>query len=217
MAFLFGGAKPVDPKQQMRQVDRGLKKSGRELEREIKKLQMDEKKTLAEIKKLASQGQQGAAKMMAKQVVMNRKQQEKLYKGRAQLNGVSNMAKSAQASQAMMKGMATATQAMSMANAQMNPAEMSRMAMEFERQSAQMEMSQEMMEEAMDSALAGSEEEEEADEVVDAVFEELNIDKFSGMSAVPTGPVESAAVAEEEDDEVDQMMARLAALKGSAA
>ena len=36
---------------------------------------------------------QGAAKMMAKQVVMNRKQQEKLYKGRAQLNGVSNMAK----------------------------------------------------------------------------------------------------------------------------
>jgi hypothetical protein len=32
-----------------------------------------------------------------------------------------------------------------MANAQMNPAEMSRMAMEFERQSAQMEMSQEMM------------------------------------------------------------------------
>lgn len=107
----------------MRQVDRGLKKSGRELEREIRKLQMDEKKTLAEIKKLASQGQQvrlrltevgavlrcvlaavvavartgsgfqGAAKMMAKQVVQNRKQQEKLYKGRAQLNGVSNMAK----------------------------------------------------------------------------------------------------------------------------
>jgi charged multivesicular body protein 2A len=99
----------------MREVDRGLKKSGRELEREIRKLQMQEKKTLAEIKKLASQGQQvgalqyatthpqnqltrrlcwqSAAKMMAKQVVQNRKQQEKLYKGRAQLNGVSNMAK----------------------------------------------------------------------------------------------------------------------------
>ncbi len=49
---------PCCAAEQMRQVDRGLKKSGRELEREIKKLQMDEKKTLAEIKKLASQGQQ---------------------------------------------------------------------------------------------------------------------------------------------------------------
>jgi division protein CdvB (Snf7/Vps24/ESCRT-III family) len=144
MAFLFGG-KPPDPKQQMREVDRGLKKSGRELEREIRKLQMQEKKTLAEIKKLASQGQQSAAKMMAKQVVQNRKQQEKLYKGRAQLNGVSNMAKSAQASQAMMKGMATATQAMTMANAQMNPAEMTRLAMQFERQATQMETAQELM------------------------------------------------------------------------
>ena len=41
----------------MRQVDRGLKKSQREIEREIHKLQVEEKKTLAEIKKLAGQGQ----------------------------------------------------------------------------------------------------------------------------------------------------------------
>jgi uncharacterized protein YlxW (UPF0749 family) len=41
----------------MREVDRGLKKSQREIEREIRKLQMEEKKTLAEIKKLANQGQ----------------------------------------------------------------------------------------------------------------------------------------------------------------
>ena len=65
MAFLFGGGKPPDPKQQMRQVDRGLKKSGRELEREIRKLQQQEKKTLAEIKKLASQGQQVCKRRVA--------------------------------------------------------------------------------------------------------------------------------------------------------
>ena len=83
--------------------------------------------------------------MMAKQVVQLRKQQEKLYKGKAQINGVSQMAKSAQATQAMMKGMSTATQAMQQANAAMQPAEISRMAMEFERQSAQLEMAQETM------------------------------------------------------------------------
>ena len=83
--------------------------------------------------------------MMAKQVVQLRKQQEKLYKGKAQLSGVSQMAKSAQATQTMMKGMQTATTALAGANAAMQPAEMSRMAMEFERQSAQLEMTQETM------------------------------------------------------------------------
>ena len=83
--------------------------------------------------------------MMAKQVVQLRKQQEKLYKGKAQINGVSLMAKSAQSTQAMMKGMSTATAAMTQANAAMQPAEIQRMAMEFERQSEQMEMAQETM------------------------------------------------------------------------
>ena len=55
----------------------------------------------------------------------------------------------------------------------------------------------------MDSALAGSDEEEEADEVVDAVFEELNIDLFSGMQAAPSSvraapaPAEAAEVRSE--------------------
>ena len=44
--------------------------------------------------------------MMAKNVVRLRKQQEKLYKGRAQLSGVSQMTKSAAAQQTMMKGAA---------------------------------------------------------------------------------------------------------------
>ena len=51
-------------------------------------------------------------------------------------------------------------------------------------------------EEAMDSALEGSGEEEEADEVVDAVFEELNIDIFSGLQAAPTTAPQAAAAEE---------------------
>ena len=54
----------------------------------------------------AACGAQGPAKMMAKNVVRLRKQQEKLYKGRAQLSGVSQMTKSAAAQQTMMKGAA---------------------------------------------------------------------------------------------------------------
>merc|ERR1711865_351801 len=116
-----------------------------------------------------------------------------------------------------MKGMATATTAMTMANQQMNPQEMQRMGMQFEMESAKMETTQELMEDAMDSALAGSDEEEEANEVVDAVFEELNIDLFAGMKNAPSGVRAQPDAAEEDDAEVDDMMQRLAALKGTAA
>lgn len=72
-------------------------------------------------------------------------------------------------------------------------------------------------EDAIDSALGAESDEEEADAVVDAVFEELQIDMFSGVSAAPTG-VAAAAVAEPEpqasDADVDDMMARLEALRG---
>jgi len=49
----------------------------------------------------------------------------------------------------------------------------------------------------MDSALAGSDEEEEANEVVDAVFEELNIDLFAGMKNAPSGVRAQPDAAEE--------------------
>ena len=72
-------------------------------------------------------------------------------------------------------------------------------------------------EDAIDSALGGESEEEEVDAVVDAVFEELQIDLFSGMAAAPTA-VAAAAAAEPEpeatDADVDDMMARLEALRG---
>ena len=50
-------------------------------------------------------------------------------------------------------------QAMAQHNAMMDPAQMQQMAMQFERESAKMAITEEMMEDALDSALGGSEDE----------------------------------------------------------
>ena len=73
---------------QAKDVDRGLRRNGREIDRELRKMQQLEKQTMVEVKKLAAAGQTGPAKMMAKNIVQLRKQQEKMYKGKAQLSGV---------------------------------------------------------------------------------------------------------------------------------
>ena len=94
------------------------------------------------------------------------------------------------------------------------PLQMQRQAMEFERQNEMASMQSEMMDDAFE-CLEGSEEEEEADAVTDAVFEELGLAAFDGVS-VATGavPAAVAAPAEAEDTaDVDEMMSRLAALQ----
>ncbi|GAB4843654.1 hypothetical protein Ancab_013618 [Ancistrocladus abbreviatus] len=65
-----------------------LDKSIREIERERQGLQAQEKKLNVEIKKSAKQGQMGAVRVMAKDLIRTRHQIEKFYKLKSQLQGV---------------------------------------------------------------------------------------------------------------------------------
>ncbi|PPD95703.1 hypothetical protein GOBAR_DD07259 [Gossypium barbadense] len=87
MSFLFGKRKT--PAELLRENKRMLDKSIREIERERQGLQTQEKKLIAEIKKSAKQGQMGAVKVMAKDLIRTRHQIEKFFKLKSQLQGVS--------------------------------------------------------------------------------------------------------------------------------
>ena len=58
----------MDPKEQIREQTRMLSRAQRKIEREAKKLEQQEAKTMKEIKKLAEKGQHQAAKIQAKDV-----------------------------------------------------------------------------------------------------------------------------------------------------
>ena len=64
----------VDPKELIKEQKRILTRSQRKIERECTKLETQTKKTLAEIKKLATKGQHDAAKILAKDVARQRNQ-----------------------------------------------------------------------------------------------------------------------------------------------
>ena len=65
-----------------------LTRAERKIERECKKLETQEKKTLAEIKKLATKGQHPGAKIMAKDLVRQRKQQTQYMMMASQLKSM---------------------------------------------------------------------------------------------------------------------------------
>jgi charged multivesicular body protein 2A len=86
MASLFGRTSPAEA---LRKHQRALNKSIRDLDRERTKLEQQEKKVIADIKKAAKAGQNAACKVMAKDLVRTRRYVQKFYQMKTQLQGVS--------------------------------------------------------------------------------------------------------------------------------
>jgi septation ring formation regulator EzrA len=61
-----------DPKEVKKQQMKIIRTSQRKIDREIKNLEKQEKKNIAEIKKMAQKGQHGPAKILAKDVARGR-------------------------------------------------------------------------------------------------------------------------------------------------
>ena len=64
LEWLFG--RKMTPDEMLRKNQRALNKAMRELDREKAKMEQQEKKIIADIKKMAKQGQMDAVKVMAK-------------------------------------------------------------------------------------------------------------------------------------------------------
>lgn len=75
--------------ERLRKHQRSLEKTQRELDRERVKLENQEKKLITEIKKSAKNGQMGACKIQAKDLVRTRRYIEKFYSMRTQLQAIS--------------------------------------------------------------------------------------------------------------------------------
>lgn len=69
---------------------KGINRSRRDLDKEIRALERQEAKVQLEIKQLAHKGQNSAAKLMAKELIRIRKQKEQLLKTKVTLGTVAS-------------------------------------------------------------------------------------------------------------------------------
>ncbi|KAG2444035.1 hypothetical protein HYH02_009233 [Chlamydomonas schloesseri] len=217
---LFG--KKKTPAEMLRENKRQLDKAIRELDRERMSLQQQEKKTIAEIKKMAKEGQMDAVKVMAKSLVRNRHAVTKMYGLKSELQAVSLRLATLKSTQAMADAMRGATKAMRAMNRRLNLPNLQNIMREFERQNERMEMTSEMMGDAVDDALQDEGEEEETDNLVSQVLDEIGIGNMTELASAPVGtrvtekPQAAPAVAEAEGGGIDEdLQARLDNLRKS--
>lgn len=190
----------MTPAERLRKHQRALEKTQRELDRERVKLENQEKKLVADIKKSAKNGQIGACKIQAKDLVRTRRYIQKFYQMRTQLQAISlriqvasldppcvemrrwltSTPKTVRSNEQMMQSMKGATMLLGSMNRQMNLPSLQRIAMEFERENDIMDQRQEMMDDAIDD-VTGLEDEEEGEEVVNQVLDEIGVDLNSAV------------------------------------
>lgn len=192
LEWAFG--KRITPAERLRKNQRMLDKAIRELDQMRVKLEKQEKTLIQQIKTSAKNGQMGACKIQAKDLVRTRRYVEKFYSMRSQLQKISLRLQTYRTNEQMMTAMKGATQALGSMNKSMNLPQLQRIAMEFERENDIMDQRQEMMDDVMDDAMdVGLE--EEGDEVVEQVLEEIGVDFNQALGETPTD-VGSAAVPE---------------------
>ncbi|KAL4920557.1 Snf7-domain-containing protein [Aspergillus aurantiobrunneus] len=191
--WAFG--KRMTPAERLRKHQRALDRTQRELDRERTKLENQEKKLIQDIKKSAKNGQIGACKIQAKDLVRTRRYIQKFYQMRTQLQAISlriqrayvSTAQTVRSNEQMMQSMKGATGLLGSMNRQMNLPGLQRIAMEFERENDIMDQRQEMMDDAIDEATGMEGEEEEGEDIVKEVLDEIGVDLNQSLGETPSG------------------------------
>eukprot|EP00123_Amoebidium_parasiticum_P000360 comp10869_c0_seq1/m.5477 comp10869_c0_seq1/g.5477 ORF comp10869_c0_seq1/g.5477 comp10869_c0_seq1/m.5477 type:complete len:217 (-) comp10869_c0_seq1:702-1352(-) len=216
MSFLFGSRKTSQ--EIMRENQRAINKSIREMDRERVKMENQEKKLINDIRREATKGNQDIVKIMAKDLVRTRKHIKKLTMMKVQLQAVSLKIQELKTTDAMAQAMKGCTKAMARMNKSMNLPAMQKIMMEFEKQSEMMDMKSEMMSDVIDDVIEDAEDEEESEEIVNKVLDELGLSLGQDLVDAPTG-IKGAAKEKPQavaaDGGEDDLQARLDALRKS--
>ncbi|XP_077288031.1 vacuolar protein sorting 2 [Arctopsyche grandis] len=183
MEWLFG--RRLTPDEMLRNNQRALNKAMRDLDREKMKMEQQEKKVIADIKKLAKEGQMDAVKIMAKDLVRTRKYIRKFMLMKANIQAVSLKIQTLKSQNTMAVAMKGVTRAMQNMNKQLNLPQIQKILHEFEKQSEIMDMKEEMMNDAIDDAMEDDDEEEESDAVVTQILDELGLQLNDQLSGLP--------------------------------
>lgn len=158
----------------------------RDLDRERQHMEQQEKKIIADIKKMAKQGQMDAVKIMAKDLVRTRRYVKKFILMRANIQAVALKIQTLKSNDAMAQAMKGVTKAMTTMNKQLKLPQIQKIMMEFEKQSEIMDMKEEMMNDAIDDAMGDEDDEEESEAVVAQVLDELGLQLTDQLSDLPS-------------------------------
>ncbi|XP_002160596.2 charged multivesicular body protein 2b [Hydra vulgaris] len=207
-------SKKPTPKEVLKQQNREIRKTQREVTRDYSQLERQEKSIEIEIKKAAKQGNKQLATQLAKQLIVIRNQKTRNIGVKSKVTAIGAQMNTMQSNVKMAESIGSATKVMGVMNKQMNVEAMSNAMQQFEKESIKMNMADEMINDTLDNLFDESGDEEEQDAIVSQVLDEIGIEFTKQMPNAPQTTMKGSSkqkVSSNEDKEIEDLLAQLKA------
>ena len=217
---LFGKSKSADPKEQVQEWCKKIRKEGYNLDRQINSIKREELKVTKSLKDAAKKGDTDVCKILAKEIINSRKSVNKLYTAKANLNSVQNQMKGQLATLKVSGSLAQSAEVMKSMNALVKIPETQKVMMELSKEMMKAGILEEMLDDTMEGLNESEDLEEAAQEEIDKIILELTTGKLTDAPAAlrDSLPIqETREVVEQEEPEsegeLEEMQSRLEALR----
>ena len=147
---LFGKSKPADPKEQVNEWCKKIRKEGYNLDRQINAIKREEAKVTRSLKEAAKKGDKESCQILAKELINSRKAVTKLYTAKANLNSVQMQMKSQLATLKVAGTLQTSAEVMKSMSQLVKLPEIQKSMMELSREMMKAGVIEEMMEDVME-------------------------------------------------------------------
>ncbi|KAI3511828.1 hypothetical protein L1887_18988 [Cichorium endivia] len=216
-----------NPQQLLRDWQRRLRQECRNIDRQIRgklissfsfaeiDIQREEKNVQKAIREAAKRNDMGSARSLAKEIVRSRKTINRLYENKAQLNSISMHLGESVAIARTVGHLSKSAEVMKIVNNLMKAPEMAVTMQEFNKEMIKAGVIEEMVNDAVDSALDSDDLEDEIEEEVDKVLTSIAGETVAQLpeAARKDRLKQHADVAEEDDEEFEEIRARLAKVR----
>ena len=216
---LFGKSKSADPKEQVQEWCKKIRKEGYNLDRQINSIKREELKVSKSLKEAAKKGDNDVCKILAKEIINSRKSVNKLHTAKANLNSVQLQMKGQLATLKVSGALAQSADVMKSMSALVKIPETQKVMMELSKEMMKAGIIEEMLDDTMEGLNDGEEMEDAAQEEIDKIILEITTGKLTDApSAVKdTLPAQEQQEEEEEEPEtegeLEEMQSRLEALR----
>ena len=218
---LFGKSKSRDPKEQVQEWCKKIRKEGYNLDRQINSIKREEAKVTKSLKDAAKRGDSDVCKLLAKEIINSRKSVNKLYTAKANLNSVQNQMKGQLATVKVSGALAQSADVMKSMNALIKIPETQKVMMEMSKEMMKAGIIEEMMEDTMEGLGEDDVTEEAAQEEIDRIILEITTGKLSDAPSAIKDTLPAPAddeelkddEAEDATEELEEMQERLEALR----
>lgn len=183
MSFLFGGGRTTSDNP-IRSLQTQVRNGVRTSEREIARLDREEKVLLTQLKKCGSAQHIETARIKAKELVRLRAHRVRLTGLKAGLSGLSQQLGEVGTSHKIQEALGKTTEMLQKLNGQLSLVSTQRLMKEFDRQTSEMSTKQEMVNDALESAFEAENEQAETEGAVLQVLEEAGLEQACRMKSV---------------------------------